>query len=331
MRRARVPIVFLGPSLAHGEAATLLAAEYRAPARQGDVFRALADGARTIVLIDGVFEGAPSVWHHELIAAHRSGVRVVGSTSMGALRAAELPGVVEAHGRIARAYVSGKWNDDAFVALLHGDASSGFRALTVPHVNVLATLEKAVRRRVLAARQGAALARTSELMFYQARTWSRLLDAMPWPQRRRDEVRAFVAAEGVDLKAEDARACLRHVARRPAGRGAAVRASRFSSFVRRVRLGVEAGARDDDATRRLLLADFARQAGVDPDEARVSRWETRLGEVPRDLRRAWAEALALDEMVLEAPARFVNDGPSGEEGAALGRALRAPRGRYRRS
>ena len=72
-------IVFLGPSLPVREAKQLLRADYRPPARQGDLFRAIDARPDVIVLIDGVFESAPSVWHHELLAAHASGIALLGA------------------------------------------------------------------------------------------------------------------------------------------------------------------------------------------------------------------------------------------------------------
>ena len=118
-------IVFLGPSLPLRDAKKLLRADFRPPARQGDVFRAIDAKPDVIVLIDGVFESAPSVWHHELLAAHASGITLLGASSMGALRAAELPGVVTPIGEIARRFAAGTWNDDAAVALLHGRCLAG--------------------------------------------------------------------------------------------------------------------------------------------------------------------------------------------------------------
>lgn len=85
-------VVFLGPTLPVAEAKQLVRATFLPPARQGDVFRVLSDRPGVIVLIDGVFEAVPSVWHHELRAALASGVHLVGASSMGALRAAELHG-----------------------------------------------------------------------------------------------------------------------------------------------------------------------------------------------------------------------------------------------
>ncbi len=52
-------VVFLGPSLPRHDARRLLRADYRPPARQGDVFRAIDAAPDAIVLIDGVFESAP--------------------------------------------------------------------------------------------------------------------------------------------------------------------------------------------------------------------------------------------------------------------------------
>ena len=82
-------VVFLGPSLSRARAEEILQAEWRPPARRGDVYRAAQDGARIIVLIDGVFFQDSSVAHKEVIYALDAGARVLGASSMGALRASE--------------------------------------------------------------------------------------------------------------------------------------------------------------------------------------------------------------------------------------------------
>ncbi|NTV54645.1 MAG: hypothetical protein HGA73_04195, partial [Syntrophaceae bacterium] len=83
-------IVFLGPSLERATAETILAAEYRPPAKRGDLLWAVQDGAEVIGLIDGVFHQESAVAHREILTAIKKGVRVVGASSMGALRAAEM-------------------------------------------------------------------------------------------------------------------------------------------------------------------------------------------------------------------------------------------------
>ncbi|MFT3709587.1 MAG: TfuA-like protein [Archangium sp.] len=329
--------VFLGPSLSWSVARTLIRAEFRPPARQGDVFAAIDDGASAIVLIDGVFDSQPSVWHHELIAAKACGLRVFGASSMGALRAAELPDVVEPLGEIAQRYASGEWNDDAHVALLHGDQGSGFRALSVPWVNVFASLREARELGEISARAQRTALEREAARFYQLRTRRRVAAELP-----------VIEQYDVNLKAHDARVALGLVEKlrveKQLGRGE-VRATRFSSFVRRERLA-RRGVKLKGGTsglRTLLLADLARTEGKTPDAKRVVAWRKKLREPAADLREAWAEALALEEvasgtlaeyaaragirgkqlekLVLSAPDRFVCDGPSLLEGAALENAL----------
>jgi len=322
-------IVFLGPSLPVAEARRILKADYRPPARQGDVFRALVDRPRVIALIDGVFESVPSVWHHELLAAHAAGVHLFGASSMGALRAAELPRVVTPVGEIARRYARGEWDDDSLVALLHADASHGFKPMTLPWVNAWATARAARTAKVLSPRRARELIDAATRVFYQRRTWRTVLDATGWASAEQHRVLSWVRAHGVDLKAHDARACLEAAKR--AGARRAARPFHASSFVRRQRLAqvhpdwlhpndptlASAG------TRKLLLAAFARIARIEAPPELVARWVRRLARagLADDERATLAEALALDELVLSAPERFVPDGPSPVEGLALERAL----------
>ena len=84
-------IVFLGPSLDHLSAGKILPAGVTAaPAKRGDILSAVADGATVIGLIDGVFHQDCAVAHREVMHAIKKGVKVIGASSMGALRAAEL-------------------------------------------------------------------------------------------------------------------------------------------------------------------------------------------------------------------------------------------------
>jgi hypothetical protein len=83
-------VVFLGPSLDVETAKGILDAEYKPPAARGDIFMAVKEGARIIGLIDGVFFQACAIAHREILYALENGVKVIGASSMGALRASEL-------------------------------------------------------------------------------------------------------------------------------------------------------------------------------------------------------------------------------------------------
>jgi hypothetical protein len=104
-------VVFAGPTISRADAVAELDCTYLAPARQGDVFRAVRDfRPLAIGLIDGVFLDLPAVWHRELLWALAQGVHVFGAASMGALRAAELrPFGMRGVGRIYSAYETGLW------------------------------------------------------------------------------------------------------------------------------------------------------------------------------------------------------------------------------
>jgi hypothetical protein len=206
-------VVFLGPSLPLDAAAAVLDAEYRPPAARGDVYRATLEAPAAILLIDGVFENRPAVFHNEILWALTQGIHVFGAASIGALRAAELDrhGMVGI-GAIYAAYRNGRLDRDDAVALLHGPAELGYPALTVPLVDAWATLEAAVRAGVLGGTAAAVLADTASAEFYQDRTWDLVLsraehagfgDLGPFM--------AWLMTHAVSQKADDARALLQHV------------------------------------------------------------------------------------------------------------------------
>ena len=141
-------VVFLGPSLDRLAAAALLPADYRPPAARGDLSRAVREGARVIGLIDGVFFQESSVGHREILAALSAGVRVVGASSMGALRAAELHTLgMEGVGEVYRMYRDGILVSDDEVALAFDPETC--IALSEPLENIRATLARAEEERML--------------------------------------------------------------------------------------------------------------------------------------------------------------------------------------
>ena len=99
-------VVFAGPTVTADEVRSHLPdAMVLPPAGCGDVLRACRLSPRRILMIDGFFQFRPAPWHKEILAALEWGVEVWGSSSMGALRAAELwPFGMEGHGRIFEQY-----------------------------------------------------------------------------------------------------------------------------------------------------------------------------------------------------------------------------------
>lgn len=294
-------LVFLGPSLPASQARRLAKCQVLPPARQGDLWRALALRPKVVALVDGVFESVPSVWHHEILAALDAGVAVLGASSMGALRAAELwqQGMLGV-GRIFQMYRDGELTDDAEVALLHAGPEHGFEAFTVPLVNVRHNAERARRSGALAEGEAKALVKAAASVFFQDRTWDRVLGETKWPDRVRARWDAFVKRKGVeDLKALDAKECLEAAARvlskgkRPP---VAARANP-SSLVRRRRLREGATLRDGGKVvgNEQILEALGRRAGSAALAAQglrtllLSGWARELGLAATDEERAAAE------------------------------------------
>ncbi|MCY6382851.1 TfuA-like protein [Hoeflea prorocentri] len=172
-------VLFAGPSLAGTLSYEYPGFDFRPPAKQGDLYLAVEDGADAIGLIDGVFDGVPSVWHKEVLWAIDQGVPVFGASSMGALRAAELDvfGMVGI-GAVYDAYRDGALEDDDEVALQHGPAETGFAPLSLAMVNIRATLEKAVSEGVVSAQVSDQAASLAKCIHFKERTWTALLAAL---------------------------------------------------------------------------------------------------------------------------------------------------------
>lgn len=181
------PVVFLGPSLPVSEARAILDADYRAPAGQGDILRALADAPPAIGLIDGIFKNAPTVRHREILWAMGRGVPVFGASSMGALRAAEL----SAHGMIGVGLIY-RWfrrypllPDDA-VAVTHTPAELGARPLSAALVDIRRSLTAAHRAGALSPEAARALAGTATNTAFPDRQMPDAAQPHLVPQKARD-------------------------------------------------------------------------------------------------------------------------------------------------
>jgi hypothetical protein len=326
-RRASDLVVFVGPSLPADEVRALAPCRVLAPARAGDLFAVLPERPLAVALIDGVFESVPSVWHHEILAAQAAGVQVFGGASMGALRAVELErhGMVGV-GRVFAWYRDGAVDDDGEVALLHADATFGYRPFTVPLVDVRGAVAFAVTRGMASRAEGRAVLEAAAALFYQARTWPAVLSASRLSPTARARLGPLLAS-APSVKAADARATVEAAAvfarARAAGAPPPARPELPppSSHARRLRLEAALSqrrgqapqpgravlaaleARPDAARlaaqglRRAVLAAQARSLGLRPSQAEVDEaeraWCRELG-VPPGRGEARRAALGLD-------------------------------------
>jgi hypothetical protein len=170
--------VFLGPSLPVAEARRILDAVYLPPVSMGDVYRLMARAPRVIAIIDGLFEQTPAVWHKEILFALSRGVRVLGASSMGALRAAELAAFgMEGVGEVFEAFHRGELEDDDEVAVAHAPAADGYRSLSDAMVNLRAGLREAREAGRISAASHDRLLAAGKAIYYPERSWPQLFSA----------------------------------------------------------------------------------------------------------------------------------------------------------
>ncbi|MDR0767941.1 MAG: TfuA-related McrA-glycine thioamidation protein [Methanosarcinales archaeon] len=209
-------IVFLGPSLEPETARSILpSADFRPPASRGDLEKAAAENPDIICLIDGVFFEQCSVGHREILSALNKGIFVAGSSSMGALRAAETEafGMVGI-GEVFELYKNGIVESDDEVAVICNPFTN--EAVSVALVNIRATLKKAVSASVLTEEESTSLFKIAADMYYPDRVYDFLIekakDIGVFESEKPDLFEKWIEdGNAVDIKREDAMSALKFI------------------------------------------------------------------------------------------------------------------------
>ncbi|WP_159592967.1 TfuA-like protein [Chelativorans xinjiangense] len=183
-------LVFLGPTLPLAEAQPVLDAVYLRPAAQGDIvlaahaFRPLA-----MILIDGQFEDRPAVRHKEILWAMAQGITMIGTASMGALRAAELHefGMIGV-GLIYRWYRRWALAPDDAVAVQSAPAELGFLPLTDAMIDLQATFSRLMRDKLISPEDRRKLTQTARNMNFRDRILKAVLRKAGWADDASDRL-----------------------------------------------------------------------------------------------------------------------------------------------
>ena len=234
--------IFLGPSLSIEEAQTILPSfvstprndadthrhspsvtvQYYPPVRRGEITALLsrAEVPAVIGIIDGLFLETAAVGHREILSALRQGVKVIGSSSMGALRAFELESLgMIGIGEIFHLYRSGTIESDDEVALVCDPFS--YVALSEPLVHIRITLEKLMNCGLITPFEREILFKCAKQRYYPERTWSQLFEdlfsgpppdtTVPLSPERIKELITLCQTYAVDQKRDDAISLLSYV------------------------------------------------------------------------------------------------------------------------
>ncbi len=195
------------------------------PAQQGDIARAVLQGATVIGLVDGRYEDVAAPWHKEILFAIEQGVRMFGAASMGALRAAECaPFGMVPIGVVAERYVTAQNTDDADVAQIHGPAELGCPPLSEALVNIEATLEAASSAGALSSTEDRRLRSSAKELFFKDRTLQRIVARAGFSGSQADALIVTLKAHWRDIKREDATALVARMQCEPQTRSMSPRA-----------------------------------------------------------------------------------------------------------
>jgi hypothetical protein len=169
-------------------------------------------GASVIGLIDGRYEDVAAVWHKEILFAIAEGVTVLGSASMGAMRAVECEefGMIGL-GQVFELYRSGKVTDDGAVAQSHGPPELDNIPLTEALVNVEATLQHLEQTSALHPGEIALLTASARQLFFKERTYPSVVAAAGFADAEGERILAVLEAGKLDIKQQDALLLVEHV------------------------------------------------------------------------------------------------------------------------
>src|SRR5712691_6587722 len=208
--------VFVGPSLPRAQVEALLpGASILPPVRHGDLLRAGARAGDRALIIDGLFLQSAPVRHKEILALLAAGVSVIGSSSMGALRAAELHHYgMRGVGEVFELYRAGVIDGDDEVAVIHTTGDGGYRALSEPLVSMRVAIGEAARDGAITAETEAALLRIAKGLPFRLRSQRMLVQCAreELPVEVVDRFDAWYRNCARDLKAADAVAMLTRAA-----------------------------------------------------------------------------------------------------------------------
>ena len=197
-------LIFAGPSLNPNLKKEYLEYQFRGPALQGDIAHAAnCSNANIFVIVDGYYKSVPSIWHKEIIYANNKGKIIVGCSSLGAIRAAELDnyGMI-GRGKVYQWYKNNEITRDPDVAVAHGPKEEDYISYTVPIVNIKASLEFSDKE--IKAKDIEETLQISREIFFEHRTMPSLLKKIKTSDLKDKEKICYILEnEYIDQKKSD--------------------------------------------------------------------------------------------------------------------------------
>lgn len=208
-------IIYTGLSLPFDEAKEILDSDentnviYKRPIKRGDLNLDLKERPDIIGIIDGVFHQNSAVGHKEILNVIKSGVKVFGASSMGALRASELDTLGMAGiGYCYEQYATGTIDSDDEVAVMLD--SESLEPLSTPLISMRYVFTNAVNENIITAQEKEELLSIAKKIYYPKRNYSLILNESNLDNAKKEDLINFIR-ESEDIKKEDAKMLLYHI------------------------------------------------------------------------------------------------------------------------
>ncbi len=208
------PVIFLGPSLSREKARKILDADYRLPAKKGDLLQLILKEVDIVGLVDGYFlQDYPPTPIEVYNLVRKRNVKVFGSSSLGALRAVELGkyGMIGI-GKIFRLFRDGILESDDEVAVTFTDYTN-YKSEAL--IDIRYNLFLAKKYKIIDNKTGRSILKVSKQTYFPYRTYEDILDKckLKYPEinSQVESFRDYVLNNKKSLKEIDAVRLLKHI------------------------------------------------------------------------------------------------------------------------
>jgi TfuA protein len=213
------PIIFIGPSLNHDKARKIFQADYRGPAKKGDLLMLSAstfsnsgkepNAINFVGLVDGLFlQDYPPTPIEVYQLLSNKNFHVVGGASIGALRAMELEkfGMVGI-GKIFELFRNGTTDaDDEVAVTFHQGAGECIQSEAM--VDIRFNLFVAFRKKIITERVKRIIARTAKSIYFPHRNYTDIVEQarsrFPELSKQLDSFSIYINENRLSLKEHDA-------------------------------------------------------------------------------------------------------------------------------
>lgn len=208
-------IIYGGLSISFDESKEILDSNgnteviYKRPIKRGDLKEALKENPDIIGIIDGVFHQNSAVGHKEILEVMNRGIKVFGSSSMGALRASELDSLgMIGIGYCYEQYATGKIDsDDEVAVMLDGET---LEALSVPLISMKYVFSNACDENIITESERDELIRIAKSAYYPKRNYAQTLAESTLDNDKKSELVDFIRITP-DIKKQDGEQLLKHI------------------------------------------------------------------------------------------------------------------------